>query len=53
MFQKYTLPPPPPPSLTPEDGGSIYFVNSDNTIHFHATAGSTSIEYVSVNRNNC
>jgi hypothetical protein len=50
MFRKYTL---PPPLLTPEDGGSMCLVNSDNTIHFHATAGSTSTEYVSVNRNNC
>jgi hypothetical protein len=45
MFQKHTLPPPPP---TPEDGGSMYLVNSDNTIHFHAIAG-----YVYVKRNNC
>jgi hypothetical protein len=50
MFQKYILPPAP---HTPDDGGSMYLLNNDNTIHFHATAGSTSTEYISVNRNNC
>lgn len=31
----------------------MYLSSSDNTIHFHATAGSTLMEYVFVNRNNC